>query len=752
MVADIRFSKRQMLKKTAMVNISATLSTGASPPARAQLETISGEWPQFGYNVANTAYNPDTTAPDNAQLLWSFKRDSGFRSSPAVVKDTVFIGGADNSFYAIDALTGSTRWTFETEARNVSSPAVVNKTVFFGSHDNNLYALDAATGQRQWSFATDDFLYSSPTVTDGTVYIGGNDNNLYAVDASTGRQQWAYDTGGRVWASPAVANETVFVGDLDTDSLHAIDTATGNKKWDHTVSGPLRSSPAVAHGSVFIGTAGPGLARDSKNLFAVDADTGDLEWALETDQKLIASPSVAGGTVYVPSGGGYLYAVDAISGEQEWTFELESGGGVQPTIADETVLVGGNGNYLHAIDAATGNEQWQFETGSDVDNSPAVVDSIVFFGGRDGNLYALGDPTQVPSTTTTAATGTNSAEGGSRGDSVLNDAALLGTSAVGLGVLALFWRARSRIGWSSNNNSSIPDSLHYDPSKHGRPPDKIPGIAAFDIIYNEMHRDATIGHGGDADVYRASVIHDDTEIDIALKQPRFEGTLHTETVERFEREAETWSKLDSNDHIVDIIDWGTEPLPWIAMEYLDAGDLAARSGELSFPQAVWTAGRITEAVRHAHAHGVVHLDLKPANILLRNMGDDYWDIPKVGDWGLAKLLLNHSTSVEGLSPEYAAPEQFDPNEFGGTDERTDIYQLGSIFYELFTGEPAYEGSATAVLQSKLMGDVTLPSAVNSSLPTDIDDILIKAMAIEKQDRYSSVIEFRDDLQALFSED
>jgi FlaG/FlaF family flagellin (archaellin)/tRNA A-37 threonylcarbamoyl transferase component Bud32 len=287
--------------------------------------------------------------------------------------------------------------------------------------------------------------------------------------------------------------------------------------------------------------------------------------------------------------------------------------------------------------------------------------------------------------------------------------------------------------------------------RDGRPPDRIPTAPKRDLTYREFDRKRPIGKGGNADVYRATATELAEELTVALKEPRFEGTLHTDTVDRFTREAETWERLDDHDHIVGVIDWETEPLPWIAMEYMDAGDLSEQSGDLTFPQAVWTAGRIAEGVRHAHDHGVIHLDLKPSNILLRETGEGYWDVPKIGDWGLAKLLLEHSKSVEELSPSYAAPEQFDPEAFGGTDKRTDIYQLGSIFYELFVGEPAFEGAAASVLRRKLDGEVTPPSVANTALPAALDDVLLTAMAVEKANRYDSVLAFRNELRDLLDQ-
>jgi hypothetical protein len=208
-----------------------------------------------------------------------------------------------------------------------------------------------------------------------------------------------------------------------------------------------------------------------------------------------------------------------------------------------------------------------------------------------------------------------------------------------------------------------------------RVPAEIPGVTRHSLSYADIEKHGELGQGGNVDVFRATARTDGGDIDIALKEPRMSGgeTLHTETVERMMDEAETWQRLDDHDHIVSVLGYGSEPLPWIGMEYMDAGHLGERAGDLPFKQALWTAIATTRAVRHAHDRGVAHLDLKPANILFRSV-EDAWDTPKVADWGLSKHLLEHSNSVEGMSPQYAAPEQFDTDQYGPTDNVTDVYR------------------------------------------------------------------------------
>ncbi|WP_251331258.1 serine/threonine-protein kinase [Haloplanus pelagicus] len=277
-------------------------------------------------------------------------------------------------------------------------------------------------------------------------------------------------------------------------------------------------------------------------------------------------------------------------------------------------------------------------------------------------------------------------------------------------------------------------------------PSRIPRAPEVAVTHADLTDEEPIGGGGNADVTKATLSTPGGDVSLAVKRPRLSGTLHADAVERLLGEAETWDKLDDHDHVVGVVGYGAEPLPWIAMEYMDAGDLSERSGRLSTPQALWTALAVTKGVRHAHRRGVAHLDLKPENVLFRSV-DGAWDVPKVADWGLSKHLLDHSQSVEGLSPHYAAPEQFDAD-YGPADDRTDIYQLGTVLYDLFTGRPPFEGDSTRVMRAILDDRPAPPSAV-ADVPEALDDVLLTALATEKEDRYDDIVYLRDDLQELY---
>ena len=278
-------------------------------------------------------------------------------------------------------------------------------------------------------------------------------------------------------------------------------------------------------------------------------------------------------------------------------------------------------------------------------------------------------------------------------------------------------------------------------------PETIPSPPRRSFTYEDFDYEEPLGQGGNADVHRATIETDDGRLRLAIKTPRMKGTLHAEAVSQIVDEAKLWQQLDDHDHIVSVVDYGSEPLPWIGMEYMDGGHFGERIAGMDIRQKCWTALAITRAVRHAHDRGVAHLDLKPENILFREV-EDAWDPPKVADWGLSKHLLDHSQSVEGISPQYAAPEQFDSEAYGNTDTATDIYQLGAVSYELFTERPPFTGQTFEIV-NKIQNEHPAPPSEHADIPAALDEIILKALKRRKADRYEHVLYLRDDLKEVF---
>ena len=266
--------------------------------------------------------------------------------------------------------------------------------------------------------------------------------------------------------------------------------------------------------------------------------------------------------------------------------------------------------------------------------------------------------------------------------------------------------------------------------------------------------------GGQALVYEAAVPDDEPPDRIALKEPADPGTLTGDVVETFLEEARTWELVDrrerekrrwaDSEHVVGVIDTG-ERLPWIAMEYMDGGDLAQRldgTDGLALDEALWVGECVCRGIELAHNYGVAHLDVKPSNVLFRTTAGDAWDVPKIADWGLARSLSEHTRTMEGLSVTYAAPEQFEPEEFGDPDMLTDVYQVGALVYALLTGRPPYVGNQMSVMHDVVYGDQPAPpSAHRDDVSPALDAIVSTALETSKRDRYDAIQIFRQALQA-----
>jgi predicted transcriptional regulator/tRNA A-37 threonylcarbamoyl transferase component Bud32 len=326
-------------------------------------------------------------------------------------------------------------------------------------------------------------------------------------------------------------------------------------------------------------------------------------------------------------------------------------------------------------------------------------------------------------------------------------------SSTGAGMVEASTNSRSTDCPETTSSSSTPDPDKNETTTstdevHLR--DRIPpasdvgGSTPVDLSYDQFEFDEEtdlIGAGGQARVYRAEV--PDENLTVALKQPAFNRTVSRDTYDRILNEARNWSRWDDHPHIVQVLDWGAEPGPWIALEYMDGGSLGEYIGTMSAEQRLWTAYAIVDAVAHANTKGLAHHDIKPNNILFRKTPDNKWDLPKVADWGLSREIIEATSSISQATPDYAAPEHFSalmPE--APVDERTDVYQLGVVCYEILTGTHP----------SHLRGEVPSPTEVNNSLPSSVDELINTAISHDRDKRFEHSILCKRELEAILSED
>ncbi|NJE31344.1 serine/threonine protein kinase [Thermococcus sp. 18S1] len=240
-----------------------------------------------------------------------------------------------------------------------------------------------------------------------------------------------------------------------------------------------------------------------------------------------------------------------------------------------------------------------------------------------------------------------------------------------------------------------------------------------------------IGEGGFARVYRAEK-HDGSVV--ALKVPL---SLTEEGGKAFLREVRNWSLL-SHPNIVELHDYNIFPVPYLEMEYCEKS-LAKLRKPVNPEKAARIIFDVAEGLKYAHSKGVIHRDLKPSNILLKN------GRAKVSDWGLSKLLKeSRTTHTVSFTPLYAAPEQIS-SRFGGTDERTDVWQMGAVLYELLTGRPPFEGEDFVEVASKITFEEPVPPGQLNPEAKPLEPVVMKCLAKRKEERYQSVEELQRDI-------
>ncbi len=248
---------------------------------------------------------------------------------------------------------------------------------------------------------------------------------------------------------------------------------------------------------------------------------------------------------------------------------------------------------------------------------------------------------------------------------------------------------------------------------------------------------APLGSGGFAVVYLAR----DTWIDkdVAIKVPHRQNINFAELL----REPRLLATLDHPNIVSITTAEKQENVFFIVMEYVQGDTLEELigGGAMDMRKALDFARQACEAVRHAHGQGVIHRDLRPANMLVSRAG-----VLKVADFGTSRFMeiAARGTTVIG-SPAYMAPEQFE----GKAVFASDIYSLGVTMYQMLTGVMPYETPSPTNLDRLLRGDLVRPPRVHApSIPASVDDLVMKAMAPGLSQRYRSAEELLDALETV----
>ncbi len=251
-------------------------------------------------------------------------------------------------------------------------------------------------------------------------------------------------------------------------------------------------------------------------------------------------------------------------------------------------------------------------------------------------------------------------------------------------------------------------------------------------------------------------IHTGLNRRVAIKVLHKNASKKNGLVERLEREAKA-SAAVGHVNIVAVTDFGVhDDMPFMVMEYLEGESLLdrlERAKRLQVEDAAFVIGQILSALSAAHAAGIVHRDLKPENVLLVKRGDQH-DLVKLLDFGISKVM-NESTpgrplTREGMvvgTPFYMAPEQAMAR--ADVDGGADIYSAGVMLYEMLTGRLPFDAASESEVLMKICRreeEPPWPSELDSSLPPELDSIVVRALAFNRADRYPTAGQMLDALR------
>lgn len=268
------------------------------------------------------------------------------------------------------------------------------------------------------------------------------------------------------------------------------------------------------------------------------------------------------------------------------------------------------------------------------------------------------------------------------------------------------------------------------------------------VLGNRYEIICRVGAGGMAIVYKAK----DNMLNrfVAIKILREEFKENEEFIRRFKVESQAAASL-SHQNIVQVYDVGDEDgLHYIVMELLEGQTLKQymieKGGRLSWREAANFSMQICRALEHAHSKHVVHRDIKPQNIIIAE-GNKL----KVADFGIARAA-NHSTMTTSLTSAVGSAHYLSPEQAHGTytDNRSDIYSLGVVMYEMFTGRLPFDAEESLnVIMQHLHDEPVAPCKINETIPRGIEAIIMRAMMKEPRLRYDNATQILEDLVEVY---
>ena len=351
-------------------------------------------WSSFRHDLAQTGV-ASSDLPDKLEKLWEVSVGDQIVATCAIVGDFVYVPCLSGELVCLKRATGDKVWGYKTVDKVdpnsfapgfKSSPTVTADAIYLGDEDGVFHAIDRASGKGLWTFATGGEIYSSAAVTDGRIIFGSYDNNLYCLSMN-GKLVWKYATQGYVHCAPAIVEGVTFVAGCD-EHLRTIDVTSGDQRAELKLETYLIASPAIVGDLLYVGTY-------ASEVVAVNWKMQKVAWRYRSgngDFPFHSSAAVTDKLVVVGGRDKLIHGIDRESGNGVWTFPTQARVDSSPVIVGDRVFVGSNDKNLYELNLADGKERWRFSAGKPISGAPAVGEGVLVFGteSSEGKVYCFG--------------------------------------------------------------------------------------------------------------------------------------------------------------------------------------------------------------------------------------------------------------------------------------------------------------------------------------------------------------------------
>ncbi len=276
------------------------------------------------------------------------------------------------------------------------------------------------------------------------------------------------------------------------------------------------------------------------------------------------------------------------------------------------------------------------------------------------------------------------------------------------------------------------------------------------LVGGRYEEGESLGRGGMADVRKG--IDNRLGRTVAIKRLRIDLASDPTFQARFRREAQSAAALN-HPSIVAVYDTGEEPdpngsgitIPYIVMEYVQGKtlrDMLREGRKIMTERALEITSGVLEALDYSHRAGIVHRDIKPGNVMLNQYG-----AVKVMDFGIARAVADTSATMTQTAAVIGTAQYLSPEQARGetVDFRSDLYSTGCLLYELLTGRPPFVGeSPVSVAYQHVRENPAPPSSYDPSIPPEVDAVVLKALAKDREQRYQTAAEMRADIHRILA--